>query len=66
MRNLLFLLFYLSSIEMSLAQVSRLPLKESVTNIASSINWMTEDYPPYNYIESGELKGISVTLLNKI
>ncbi|MBU2970801.1 transporter substrate-binding domain-containing protein [Pseudoalteromonas sp. C2R02] len=49
-----------------MAQVTTLPVKESIDHIASSINWMTEDYPPYNYIESGEIKGISVILIKKI
>jgi len=27
------------------------------------IKWYTEEYPPYNYVENGNLKGISVDLL---
>lgn len=31
-----------------------------------SITFMTEDYPPYNYYESGNLRGISVDILNSV
>jgi len=62
MRNIVLLVFYFLLIESSLAQA----LNPSVNDIAENINWMTEDYPPYNYIESGEIKGLSVGLLNQI
>lgn len=31
-----------------------------------SITFMTEDYPPYNYYENGNLKGISVDILHSV
>jgi len=66
MHNLFFLLFYCLLIETSLAETSNLPVQKSITSIATNIKWMTEDYPPYNYIESDKIKGLSVTLLKKI
>jgi len=63
---LLLLLFYFLMIEMSSAQILKPKTQEFVTKIAKNINWMTEDYPPYNYSESDEIKGISVSLLKKI
>lgn len=31
----------------------------------SKIEFLTESYPPYNYIEDGQLKGIAIDLLNE-
>ncbi|SFD19019.1 substrate-binding periplasmic protein [Pseudoalteromonas denitrificans] len=38
----------------------------TVAKIAIDIKWMTEDYPPYNYLDNGELSGLSVDLLKQI
>jgi polar amino acid transport system substrate-binding protein len=38
---------------------------EEAARQIESIQWMTEDYPPYNYTdeEDGQLKGITVDIL---
>lgn len=32
----------------------------------AKIEYLTESYPPYNYFENGELKGIAIDLLNEV
>ena len=38
-------------------------LSTSVAQTLEDVKWYTEEYPPYNYVENGVTKGISVDLL---
>jgi len=35
----------------------------SIAQTLEDLKWYTEEYPPYNYVENGNLKGVSVELL---
>ncbi|WP_412051939.1 substrate-binding periplasmic protein (plasmid) [Hoeflea sp. Naph1] len=41
-------------------------LAMATTAIASPLHLVTENYPPYNYAEDGQLKGLSVELMHLV
>lgn len=41
-------------------------ISKRIANTINNINFMTEQYPPFNYMENGKLKGISIELFDAI
>lgn len=56
MRPFIVCLFLVCSMALN---ASPIPLAQQVHEIA----WMTEDYPPYNYIENGHITGVTIDKL---